>query len=122
MKKEPVHKIIEEYSRKPYVDNLLLVSSVYGSISPKKNVQAISRSVASLLSVTYEGTKELVNNVGLKLTEVNVKTNTGHSIIIRPLDETHFLAVQVRSYNEKVMEDIDNLISTLGPSIEDLDL
>ncbi|MEM0127685.1 MAG: hypothetical protein QXO03_01175 [Thermoplasmatales archaeon] len=122
MKKEPVGEIIEEYSKKPYIDSLLLVSSVNGSISSTKNVSAISRSVASLLSITYEGTRELVNNVGLKLSEVDVKTHNGQSIIIKPLDDIHFLAVQVRSYDEKVIQDLNNLINVLGSRVDDLEL
>ncbi|MGC8645189.1 MAG: hypothetical protein ACP5UO_02830 [Thermoplasmata archaeon] len=121
MKKDPLDKIIEDYSRRPYIDSMLLISSLSGPILTTRKSQAPEEPMASLLSVTYEGTKELVNSAGFKLSEVDVKTHSGHSIIIKPLNESYFLAVQVKTYDQRILEEIDNLVTLIEPRICDLD-
>jgi|GEM_PF-3499075 hypothetical protein len=120
MDKEPLGKIIKDYSKKPYVDRMLLVSSVSGTIFSAEKSKTTKESLAYLLSVTYEGIKEIVSSAGFRLREVDVRTHNGHSIVIKPLNESYFLAVQLKTMDQRILDEIDNLVTSIEPRIGSL--
>ncbi len=104
-----VDEILEEYSKRPYVESTVLLSTVGVPIASNEPKLTELDVYAPLVSITYEGAHELANNTGQSFKQLNVELSNGSRIIVKPLREKFLLAVTVDRYDDSVRDEIEHL-------------
>jgi predicted regulator of Ras-like GTPase activity (Roadblock/LC7/MglB family) len=121
MKKQTVDGIFKDYSKRPYVEGTMLMSKVGIPIAGNKPRNVPVHSFLSLASVTYEGASELAATTGKEFKEMNIELSNGGRIIIKEIQESYLLAIEVQKYDDKVRDDIESLSDQVSEYISEFD-
>ena len=109
MSNEDVHGLLQEYSKRPYVEGTVLTSKMGVPIASNESTTDDVKLIAPLVGITYEGAHELANSAGQDFDQLNVELGNGSRIVIKSLKGTFLLVVQVHKYNEQIQKEINHL-------------
>ncbi len=109
MSKEDVRGLLQEYSKRPYVEGTVLTSKMGVPIASNENTTDDVKLIAPLVSITYEGAQELANSAGQDFDQLNVELGNGSRIVIKSLKGMFLLVVQVHKYDEQIQKEINHL-------------
>lgn len=109
MSPKALEALLDEYSKKPYVQGALIISKTGVPLVCRETGDNGLQSFAPLVSITYEGAHELANTAGHGFKQMNLELNNGSRIVIKQLRESFLLAVQVQRYDDLVKGEIEQL-------------
>ncbi len=109
MSAEELNGILQEYSKKPYVESTFVMTNIGIPIASTFTDKTDFESLAPLVSITYEGAHELAKGSGHSFKQLNVELSNGSRIVVKSLGKSYILAVQVHKYNDRVRDEIDFL-------------
>lgn len=112
-----VDEILEEYSKRPYVESTVLLSKVGVPIASNEPNLTELDAYAPLVSITYEGAHELADNTGQHFKQLDVELSNGSRIVVKPLREKFLLVVTVDRYDESVKDEIEHLSERVSEHI-----